>query len=82
MGLLENPLFKFGEYVLFVAVIFHALNGIRLVVAELGLMLGKPKRPVYPFKPAMFRQRVLTITLMVLAAVFIIYGWFDFFLFN
>jgi len=72
------PIFKFGEYVLFAAVIFHAANGIRLGLTELGFLLGKAERPIYPFTLAMSRQRLLMYLLILLAAVIIIYGGYDF----
>lgn len=72
------PIFKFGEYVLFAAVVFHAANGIRLILTELGFLLGKPKRPIYPFTLAMTHQRVLMFFLIALAVVVIIYGGYDF----
>jgi succinate dehydrogenase/fumarate reductase cytochrome b subunit len=72
------PIFKFGEYMLFTAVAFHAANGIRLILTELGFLLGKPKRPIYPFTLAMTHQRILMYFLIALAAVVILYGAYDF----
>lgn len=80
MGFVDAPIFHLGEYILFVAVIFHAANGIRLIVTEFGYLLGKPQRPVYPYPRAMQRQRPLMIFLMVLTVLIIIGGGFDFFL--
>jgi succinate dehydrogenase/fumarate reductase cytochrome b subunit len=37
-----------GEHLVFVAFAFHALNGVRLVLVELGFAVGKPLEPVYP----------------------------------
>ncbi|MFC2075494.1 succinate dehydrogenase, cytochrome b556 subunit [candidate division KSB1 bacterium] len=82
MASFGTPLFHFGEYLVFAAVIFHALNGIRLVLTELGYLLGKPKRPIYPYPLALMRQRLVMVILMILAAVIIIYGGFDFFAFH
>ncbi|TNF74989.1 MAG: succinate dehydrogenase, partial [Acidobacteria bacterium] len=36
MGRVSGPLFVFGEYLVFVAFAFHAVNGLRLVFAEIG----------------------------------------------
>ncbi len=72
------PIFKLGEYLLFAAVAFHAANGIRLILTELGFLLGKPKRPIYPFTLAMTHQRILMYFLIALAAVVILYGAYDF----
>lgn len=81
MGFLNQPLFHLGEYLLFFAVVFHALNGIRLIVTEFGWALGKPARPIYPYQPAMLHQRPLLIVLMVMTAVIVFLGGIDFFAF-
>jgi succinate dehydrogenase / fumarate reductase, cytochrome b subunit len=83
MTALSNPLFKFGEYLVAVAFIFHALNGLRLILQELGLTLGKPVRPIYPFKDALRKKRALTYGIVAAAIIisliflisFILGGW-------
>ncbi len=77
---LENPFFKFGEFLVFLAFAFHALNGIRLVIAELGLMMGKPQRPIFPYVNSVRRQRPLFIVVMIVAAIIVILGGADFYL--
>ena len=79
MGFLGQPIFKLGEFGLFFAVVFHATNGIRLILTELGFLLGKPVRPVYPYELAMSRQRVFMFLMIALTAVIMIYGGLDFF---
>jgi succinate dehydrogenase / fumarate reductase, cytochrome b subunit len=80
MHLLETPLFKFGEFLLFIAVAYHALNGIRLVFVELGMLMGKPQRPIFPYVNAVRRQRPLLIIVMIVAAIIVILGGADFYL--
>ncbi len=80
MSAVGAPLFEFGEYLVFVAFAFHALNGIRLILAELGLILGKPGRPVYPYQTSIMRQRPVFVVLMVLSAILIVAGTYDFFI--
>jgi succinate dehydrogenase / fumarate reductase cytochrome b subunit len=80
MARFETPLFKFGEYLIFIAFAFHALNGLRLVFTELGVALGKAHRPVYPYVNSINRQRPLLIILMVIAVVLIVVGGIDFYL--
>ncbi len=79
MAILHNPWFKFGEYLVVVAFVYHALNGLRLIIQELGFALGKPAPPIYPFKDALRKKRpwtyVMIAVVVVLAAVFL----FDFF---
>ncbi len=73
----DQPLFKAGEYLVFVAFAYHALNGIRLVLVELGFAVGKPIEPVYPYRTSMNVQRPLLIVMMVLALVLIAAGGYD-----
>jgi succinate dehydrogenase / fumarate reductase, cytochrome b subunit len=80
MHALENPLAKFGEFLIFVAFAFHALNGIRLGITELGFMMGKAQRPVFPYKNSVKRHRPLTIAVMIIAAIVILMGGADFYL--
>jgi len=78
MTLLHNPWFKFGEYLIVVAFSYHALNGLRLIIQELGFGLGKPAPPIYPYKDSLRKKRPWTIAMIavvtILAAVFL----FDF----
>jgi succinate dehydrogenase / fumarate reductase, cytochrome b subunit len=76
----EKPFYKFGEFLVFACFAFHALNGIRLGLAELGLVLGKPARPLFPYQSSIVRQRPLFIVVMVLAALVVILGGADFYL--
>lgn len=69
MALFNNPLFHTLEYLIFAAFGFHAANGARLILNELGLGLGRPKRPVYPYRTCLDRGRKLAAGLAVAAAV-------------
>ncbi len=82
MVIAANPLILCGEYIVFAGVVFHALNGIRLIVGELGYMLGKPKLPVYPYPLALLRQRPLALVLMLLTGIIVSYGIFDIIIFS
>ncbi|MGD0309566.1 MAG: hypothetical protein ABSC02_09770 [Acidobacteriota bacterium] len=74
----DKTIFKFGEFLVFAAFAFHAFNGIRLVLIELGFAVGKPIEPVYPYKTSLNVQRPLLILMMVLAAVFLAAGGYEF----
>lgn len=78
MRLLENPYFRFGEYLVAVAFVYHASNGLRLILQELGFTLGRPTRPIYPYKHALHKKRIWTVAMVafivVIASVFL----FDF----
>jgi succinate dehydrogenase / fumarate reductase cytochrome b subunit len=77
-GVLHQPIFKFGEFLVFAAFAYHASNGFRLVLVELGLAVGKPIEPVYPYKTSLSVQRPLLICMMALAAIFLAAGGYEF----
>lgn len=74
MALFASWPFKIIEYLLFAMAVFHAMNGLRLLVTELGFFLGKPKEPVYPYSTSIKRHRPLTFIIMGLAFLIIILG--------
>lgn len=77
-AILHQPVFKFGEFLVFAAFAYHAFNGIRLVLVELGFAVGKPIEPVYPYKTSLNVQRPLLISMMILAAIFLAAGGYEF----
>jgi succinate dehydrogenase cytochrome b subunit len=74
MALFASPPFRVIEYLLFVMAVFHAMNGVRLILVELGFFLGKPKEPVYPYSTSVLRHRSLTYIIMVLAGLLMLLG--------
>jgi succinate dehydrogenase / fumarate reductase cytochrome b subunit len=83
MGMVTGSwIFVLGEYLVFVAFAFHALNGVRLVLLELGIGVGKPIEPIYPYKTSLHVQRPLAVGAMVLTAVLVIVGGLDFFVWH
>ena len=79
MATVSGTFFTLGEYAVFVAFAFHAINGIRLVVVELGIGVGKPIEPVYPYRTSVDVQRPLAVVVMLVAAVLVVLGGLDFF---
>jgi len=79
MGTFESPVFKLGEYAVFAAFGFHALNGIRLVLIELGFpfAIGVAEEPVYPYSSSLNVQRPLAVAVLVLAVVVAAIGAYD-----
>ena len=69
MSTLSNPGFRVGEYLVATAFVFHALNGLRLIIQELGFGLGRPAPPIYPYKDALRKRRRWTIAMIALIAV-------------
>ncbi len=78
MQFFSNPLFKAGEFLVFLAFAYHAINGIRLVIVELGYMLGKPGLPAYPYSYSTMRQKPLLVVVMIIAAAIMLMGGANF----
>jgi succinate dehydrogenase / fumarate reductase cytochrome b subunit len=78
MGFLHQPAFLFGEMLVYVAFCIHGLNGIRLVLIELGLLVGKPEEPIYPYRTSLNKQRPVLILCMIVAALFVVLGGYNF----
>lgn len=82
MQILKSPILRLGEFVVFAAFIFHALNGVRLIVIELGFAVGKAEEPVFPYKSSINNQRPLVTVSMALIAILIVFGGFSALFFN
>ena len=82
MGSVSGPLFVFGEYLVFLAFAFHAINGLRLALAEVGIGTGAPIEPVYPYKTSLDAQRPWVITALVVVAALAVIGTLDFFVWH
>ena len=78
MGAVKGPVFTIGEYLVFAAFAFHAVNGIRLGLVELGFAIGKPIEPVYPYRTSVDEQRPLAIVVMIVAAIIAVVGGIGF----
>ena len=79
MAALKQPVFKAGEFFVFLGFAFHALNGIRLICIELGLAVGKAEEPIYPYRSSLNTQRPLMVIVMVLSAILIMAGGYNIF---
>jgi succinate dehydrogenase / fumarate reductase cytochrome b subunit len=80
MGRVSGPLFVMGEFLVFAAFAFHGVNGVRLVLVELGWAIGKPIEPIYPYRTSVHEQRPLALGVMVLAGLLVLAGGLDFFI--
>ena len=78
MALLHSPWFKVGEYLVCVAFIYHALNGLRLILQELGFALGRPTPPIFPFKDSLRKKRLWAVLIMVVIVLLAIVFLYDF----
>lgn len=78
MQAVSSPFFAWGEFLVFLAFAFHALNGVRLILIELGYAVGKPEDPVYPYRSSLNSQRPLLVVLMVVVVLIVGVGGYDF----
>jgi succinate dehydrogenase / fumarate reductase, cytochrome b subunit len=81
MATLKNPVFAVGEFLVFAGFAFHALNGIRLILIELGFAVGQAEEPAYPYRSSINTQRPLMLIVMVIAAIVILAGGYNIFFF-
>jgi len=79
MDAVAGPVFVVGEFLVFAAFVFHALNGLRLVLVELGVLTGKAEDPVYPYRSSLNVQRPFMVVMMILAAVLVCLGGYELF---
>lgn len=56
--------------------VFHTVNGVRVMLGEGGVGVGKPARPDYPYIPASqnVRHKIGIYSAIVLAAIAMMYG--------
>ena len=73
-----GPVFGFAEYLVFAAFALHGLNGLRLLLVELGFAVGRPIEPIYPYRTSVGKQRPLAIIAMILAAALLVMGGLGF----
>ena len=78
MALLHNPWFKAGEYLVAIAFIYHASNGLRLILQELGFALGRPTPPIYPYQDALRKRRPWTMAMVAVIVILALVFLFDF----
>lgn len=77
MALTQGPVFIFLEYLVYCAFVFHAFNGVRLILIELGFVVGRPDHPVFPYRGSIHKQRPLMIVLMIVTGLLIALGGFE-----
>ncbi len=77
MALTATPGLRLFQVLVYVAFAFHACNGIRLLLIELGFVVGRGERLEYPYRGSIHKQRPLLLAMMVLTGVLIALGGFD-----
>lgn len=63
-----------------VVAIFHGINGLRLILTELGYMVGKPTLPIFPYKASSIgrQQKVAIIIVLILFFIFSAIAFIEF----
>ena len=77
-GTARGLFFTVGEFLVFAAFAFHAFNGVRLALIELGFAIGQPIEPIYPYRTSVHEQRPLAIVVMLLAGIMFFAGGYNF----
>jgi succinate dehydrogenase / fumarate reductase cytochrome b subunit len=72
--LINNPIMDIGLFIVMAGILFHGVNGLRLILNEFGLLLGKPKRPEYPYRKILKTNtpRMLLITMIIIGIILLI----------
>lgn len=70
----SNPAFDIGLFIVMAGLIFHGVNGLRLILNEFGLLLGKPERPIYPYRKVLKTEmpRTLLISMIILGIILLL----------
>lgn len=70
MAVTENALGHVVLAMVVLVVVYHGINGVRLILSEYGVIFAKPSRPDYPYKAKSLRtiQRHL-IWVAIIAAI-------------
>lgn len=72
LSTLSSPLNKVGEWIIATAIIYHGLNGIRLLLVEFfGVGIGQPELPKPPYIPPSFKggQRKALYAVFILSVI-------------
>ncbi len=76
-----HNLVRILEYFLVLVVGFHAINGLRLLITEFGVFLGRPRRPEYPYVATSLKgPKIFLYFLMIVFFVYLLLGFQEFFL--
>ena len=70
MALYRHPVFRVMEVGLFAAVLYHALNGVRIILFDVWVNLTQFQRPFFAIQMAIFVITMVPVTWLMLAPVF------------
>ena len=75
----QNQWWRTLAFVTLAALSYHALDGVRLILQQLGFALGKPSPPIFPYRDELRRHRPVMFVILVIAAIFTFALLADFF---
>ncbi len=79
ISLFQDPWFKVTGYAAVVALTYHGLNGLRLILQELGFALGRPMPPIFPYRDALRKARAFMVALLAVVVILAFVFFLDFF---
>ncbi len=65
IAIVHQPWFR----IVIFALVYHVLNGLRLVLQELGFTLGQPAPPIYPYQDSLRQKRSWTIAMVAVVVM-------------
>lgn len=70
LQLYRHPLFRTGEIGLFASVLFHALNGLRIILIDFWPSLTRLQRPLFYAELALFAALMLPVAYLMAKPIF------------
>ena len=73
-NIINNPIADIGLFFVMAGLIFHGVNGIRLILNEYGFLLGKPTKPVYPYRQVLKTRgpRYFILLMIIIGAILLL----------
>ncbi len=78
MATFDNPVIMALEYLVLAAFVIHAINGARLLLQQLGFLMGHPKPPVYPYVDSLQKKRSIVLGMVALMVALLAIIFIDF----
>lgn len=73
-SIIKNPSADIGLFIVMAGLIFHGVNGIRLILNEYGFLLGNPTKPIYPYREVLKtgKPRYLVLLMLMIGAILLL----------
>ncbi len=70
IGLYRHPVFRTGEIFLFASVLFHALNGVRIILIDFWPDLTRIQRPLFLWQMLLFTACMVPVAYYMAKPIF------------